>query len=322
MSSADFATIEFPVELPAVRVGDHWIARAGEKEIRLTNLNKVFWPERGYTKGDLLTYYFNVATLVLPHVMNRPLTLRRTPEGVGGPYFYEKDAPAYTPDWVQILPVRAHTQDRVIRFVSITDIASLLWVANIGCIELHPHHTRGVHQEHPTYAVFDLDPFPPAAWEEVVHVARLIAVLLGQLRLQGYPKSSGGEGLQIYVPLSGVDSYETVRQVVTQLCLLVNRADSETTTLAPQARDRSGKVFLDANMNRAGASFAAAYSVRERWGAPVSTPLEWSELEDVEPGSFTIAAVMDRFAEKGDLFEPVAGDTGQSLEGVRRQLRL
>lgn len=318
---ADFTTaIDWPVELPARRSGDHWIAKAGDVELRLTNLNKTFWPERGYTKADLLTYYFNVAPLLIPHVEGRPLTLRRTPDGVGGAYFYEKDAPSYTPSWVRILPVAAMTQSRTIRFVSIDGIASLLWLVNIGCIEVHPHHTRGTEQEHPTYAVFDLDPFAPAGWAEVVHVAGLVKVALDRLGLNGYPKTSGGDGLQVYVPLDGVDTYDGVRSTVIRLCELVNRADPETTTMEWDSTRRGGKVYLDANMNRAGASFASAYSVRARWNAPVSTPLSWDQLAEVDPRTLTMATVLSRFRERRDLFAAVAGKDRQSLAGAREAL--
>ncbi len=312
-------TIDFPVEIPTVRQGDHWIARAGETELRLSNLNKVFWPERGYTKADLLTYYFNIALTLLPHVIERPLTLKRMPEGVVGPYFYEKDAPSYTPTWMPTLSIRAETEDRTIRFVTVRDVPSLLWVANLGCIELHPHHTRGTTQEHPTYAVFDLDPFPPAGLAEVRHAASLVKVVLDRLRLVSHLKTSGATGLQVYVPLAGTHTYNEVRAVVVRLCEMIHRADPATTTLEWERSKRAGRVFLDANMNRAGASLAAAYSVRAQLDAPVSTPIDWDELEDVDPQAFTIATVLDRVRAVGDLFAPVA-ETHQSLAEVMREL--
>lgn len=297
-------TIEFPIELPVVRTADQWHARAGDVDLRLSNLEKVFWPEAGYTKGDLLTYYFNVALTILPHVVERPLTMRRTPEGINGPYWYEKDAPAYTPEWVPILEVAGEERD--ICFVTICDVASLLWVVNLGCIELHPHHTRGTVQEHPTYAVFDLDPFPPAGFEEIKQVARLIKLSLDRLDLDSYPKTSGGAGLQIYVPLDGTATYEDARRFVMEISRLVHLAAPTLTTLEWEVRRRAGKVFLDANMNRAGASFAAPYSVRARWAAPISMPFQWDTLETLDPESFTLPSAVEHVLAAPDPFAPVA----------------
>jgi bifunctional non-homologous end joining protein LigD len=312
-------TLDWPVTLPAVRRGDTWHARSGDIELRLSNLHKVYWPETGYTKGDLLSYYFNVATTLLPHVENRPLTLRRMPEGVAGPYFYEKDAPRYTPSWMPVLP--AQGEERVIRFVTITDVASLLWVANLGCIELHPHHTRGDVQDFPTYAVFDLDPFAPAGVDEAKQVARLVKVTLDQLGLRSYPKTSGMTGLQVYVPLDGGHSYEQVRAFVTEVCLLINKADPSLTTVEWEVGRRAGRVFLDSKMNRAGASLAAPYSVRAEWAAPVSMPFEWDEFDAVDLAHYTIATTLDRIADAGDPFEDVAGE-GQRLTTPMKALGL
>ena len=306
-------TIDFPLELPVVRRGDDWIARAGEVELRLSNLTRVFWPESGYTKGDLLTYYFNVALALLPHVARRPLTLRRTPEGVAGPYWYEKDAPAYTPEWVPILEIEAAGEDRTIRFVTIEDVASLLWVANLGCIELHPHHTRGAQQRFPTYAVFDLDPFPPATFDEVAEVAKMVKVSLDRLGLESYPKTSGGSGMQVYVPLDEEHPYGEVRAFVTKVCRLIGEAAPGLTTLEWDISKRAGRVFLDANMNRAGASFAAPYSVRARWGAPVSMPFAWSDVDDIDPADCTLATSAVVVRGRPDPLEATTRP-GQSLE--------
>lgn len=296
-----------------MRHGDHWIARAGDRELRLSNLTKVFWPENGYTKGDLLTYYFNISPTMLPHVAERPLTLKRMPEGVGALYFYEKDVPSYTPEWMPTLEIEAETQDRTIRFATVTDVASLLWLANIGCIELHPHFTKGTQQTHPTYAVFDLDPFPPAGLDEVRNVASHLKVVLDRLGLSSYPKTSGATGLQIYVPLDGKHTYAEVRGFVGVLCGMVHQADPDTTTMEWEIAKRAGKVFLDANMNRAGASLASAYSLRPKEDAPVSLPFEWGELDDIDPYQFTIATVFDRITEAGDPFLGLAESKGHSL---------
>jgi bifunctional non-homologous end joining protein LigD len=310
---SDFTTVAFPAELPVVKKGDHWVAKASEKELKLSNLDKVYWPDEGYTKGDLLTFYFNVSPWMLPHLADRPLTLKRMPDGIAGDFFYEKNAPRHTPKWMPIIPVRSKGEDRTINFLTVCDVADILWIANLGCIEFHPLHGKGPDQSKPTYAFFDLDPFEPAGYDEVKHVAGLIKVVLDQFELRSYPKTSGATGMQIMVPLDGTHSYEEVRGFVGSVNDLVHKADRETTTLEWEISKRTGKVFLDTDMNREGANIAAAYSVRPEPGATVSTPFEWDELDAIEPGKFTIETVVDRVVEKGDPFLPVAEGPGQSL---------
>ena len=316
---APITTVQFPVELPVIKRGEHWIARAGDRELRLSNLDKVFWPEEGFTKGDLLTYYFNVSATMLPHLRNRPLTLKRMPNGVTGDFFYEKNAPRHTPEWMPRIPVRTD-EGKMINFLSVEDVAHMLWVVNLGCIEFHPLHGRGPDQSHPTYAFFDLDPFEPAGWDQVAHVASLVKVVLDRLGLVAYPKTSGATGMQIMVPLDCTDPYDEIRGFVGAVSDLVHAADPDTTTLEWEVSKRTGKVFLDVNMNREGANIAAAYSVRPETDATVSTPLFWEEVADVKPADFTIATVFDRIAEAGDPFLPVAEEPGQSLKPAIKEL--
>lgn len=317
---AGVTTLEFPVELPVVKRGAHWYSRAGARELRLSNLDKVYWPEEGYTKGDLLTYYFNASTYILPHLRDRPLTLKRMPNGVAGGFFYEKNAPSHTPKWMPRIPVRSETEDKTINYLSVSDVAEMLWVVNLGCIEFHPLHARGPDQSRPTYAFFDLDPFEPAGWSEVAHVARLIKVILDRLGLDAYPKTSGATGMQIMVPLDGTENYDDVRGFIGAVTDLVHDADPETTTLEWEVVKRTGKVFLDVNMNREGANIAAAYSVRPEPGATVSTPLTWDEIDEVDPSDFTMITILDRVHDTGDLFAPVAEGGGQSLRAAIKAL--
>ena len=175
---------------------------ADGRDLRLSNLDKVFWPEEGYTKGDLLAYYWNVADLILPYLHGRPLTMKRMPDGADGPHFYEKTAPSHTPDWVHRCKVHSDDSKRgEIDYLMVDDTSTLLYVANLGCIEMHPLHSRCADVEHPDYLFFDLDPFEPYTFEDVLTVARHIKVVLDQLGLSGYPKTSGATGVQIYVPV-------------------------------------------------------------------------------------------------------------------------
>ncbi|MDQ3766011.1 MAG: DNA polymerase domain-containing protein [Actinomycetota bacterium] len=304
-------TLEWPTELPVVRHGDHWIARAGKREVRLSNLPKVYWPEEGITKGDLLTYYFNVSQTMLPHLAGRPLTMKRMPNGVGGSFFYEKNAPKHTPEWMLTIPVRADSDTKVINYLTVRDALEMLWIANLGAIEFHPLHARGPDQTYPSYAFFDLDPAEGAGFEEARYVASLVRVLLERLELRAYPKTSGATGIQIMLPLDGTHTYDEVRGVVGAISELVHEADRTTTTLEWEVAKRTGKVFLDVNMNREGANIAAAYSVRPEPRATVSTPFEWTELGTIE--NHTIETIFGRIAKVGDPFLPVAEGPGQSL---------
>jgi bifunctional non-homologous end joining protein LigD len=306
-------TIKSPVDLPVVKKGQHWIARAGDRELRLSNLDKVFWPDDGYTKGDLLTYYFNISSVMPPHLIDRPLTLKRMPDGIKGPYFYEKNAPIHTPEWMPRIPVLAEGDTKTINFLTVRDVAHVLWIVNLGAIEFHPLHGRGSDQKYPSYAFFDLDPFEPAGYEEVKHVATLIKVVLDRLDLRSYPKTSGATGMQIMVPLDERTGYDEVRGFVGAVSDLVHEAEPTVTTLEWEVSRRSGKVFMDVNMNREGANIAAAYSVRPEPGATVSAPFTWDELDNIDPRNFTIETMFDRVAEVGDPFLPVAEGPGQSI---------
>ncbi|HEV2754824.1 MAG TPA: non-homologous end-joining DNA ligase [Actinomycetota bacterium] len=311
-----WATVDFPLELPVEKRGDHWVARADERELKLTNLDKVYWPEEGYTKGDLLSYYFNVSPTMLPHLEERPLTLKRMPHGIAGDFFYEKNAPSHRPSWMPTLPVPSEGGTKIINYVTVCDPVHMLWVVNLGAIEFHPLHGRGPDQRYPSYAFFDLDPMHGAGWEEVRHVARLVKVVLDQLGVESYPKASGATGLQIMIPLDGKLDYDHVRGFVGSVSDLVHAADPDTTTVEWEVSKRSDKVFLDVNMNREGANIAAAYSARPEPGATVSAPFHWDELDHVEPGMFSIETIFDRIAEAGDPFLPVARGPGQSLDAA------
>ncbi len=311
----------FPSALPAERAGDAWRLQAAGRELRLTNLDKVYWPGEGITKGDLLAYYWNVAPLLLPHLADRPLTMHRMPDGLAGEPFYEKQVPGHAPSWLPTALVPSDEGSRVVRHVVVGDLPTLLYVANLGCIEMHPLHSRAGSLDRPDYAFFDLDPFEPYTFADVRTVAKLVHVALDGLGLRGYPKTSGATGMQVFVPLDGTHTYADARAFVERVGRLLVRAYPEKITMDWPLEQRAGKVFVDHQMNRQGANIASAYSVRPRPGAPVSTPLDWDEVDaDVEPGDFPIDGVWKRFA-SGDRFEPVLTD-GQSLAPAMEALGL
>ena len=319
MTSA--TTIDFPVDLPVVKQGEHWLARYGERSIKLSNLDKIFWPDEGYTKGDLVTYYFNISPVMLPHLEDRPLTLKRMPNGVKGQFFYEKNAPRHKPEWMPTIPVKADGGTKTINFLNVTDVAHMLWIANLGCIEFHPLHARGSEQSLPDYAFFDLDPFEPATWDDVMHVGHLIKMVLDRFEIDSYPKTSGATGMQIMIPLAHKQTYDEVRGFVGAVSDMVHAADPSTTTLEWEVSKRTGKVFLDVNMNREGANIAAAYSVRPEPGATVSTPFKWEESDDIRPEYFTMETIWERVAEIEDPFLPVATGSGFDLAPAIKELK-
>jgi bifunctional non-homologous end joining protein LigD len=316
-------TVDLPLSLEARRDGEAWWFEVGGRELRLSNLDKVFWPDERYTKGDLVAYYLNVAELIVPHLAERPLTMKRMPDGIGGPFFYEKSAPSHVPDWIgrcRVLSEDAKTG--VIDYLTIDDAAGLLFVANLGCIEFHPLHSRCEDVDHPDYLFFDLDPFPPYTYEDVLRVARHVKVTLDQLGLMSFPKTSGATGMQIYVPLvRGRFTYGETRAFVGACGRLIERADPDHVTMAWRIADRTGKVFIDHNMNRSGANIAAGYSLRPEPRAPVSTPLTWDEVFEggFEPQDFRIDNVWERFSRVGDLFGGVrteAMDLSDALQAL------
>ena len=313
-------TVRFPVEMPVAKRGEHWYARAGEREIRLSNLDKIYWPDDGYTKGDLLNYYFNISPVMLPHLEERPLTLKRMPDGINGPHFYEKNAQRHTPEWMPTIPVWSPDVGRTINFLTVCDVAHMLYVVNLGAIEFHPLHGRGGDQAFPSYCFFDLDPFEPAGWDEVARVGYLIKAVLDRLGVTGYPKTSGATGMQIMIPLDGRLDYDHVRGFVGTICDVIHGTAPEITTLEWETRKRAGKVFLDVNMNRRGANIAAAYSLRPEPRATASAPLRWEELDRVHPSRFTIETMFERVAEVGDPFEPVARGDGHDLRPLIAEL--
>jgi bifunctional non-homologous end joining protein LigD len=302
-------TVEMPKALPAERQGEHWWIDVDGHRLRLSNLDKVFWPEEGYTKGDLLTFYYNLGPALLPYLQERPLTMKRMPDGVTGPYFYEKNAPSHTPEWMPRCRVESDEDEARMGyndFLVANDLAGLLFVANLGAIEFHPLHSRCDSIDHPDYLFFDLDPFEPATFEDVLAVARHVKAALDHLGLPSYPKTSGATGMQIYVGLDPRPTYDEVRSFVGAVGQAIRGVDPDRVTMEYQVSRRRG-IFIDHNMNRRGANISAVYSVRPEPGATVSTPLTWEEVErgSVRPQDFTIATLHQRLAEVGDLFRPV-----------------
>ncbi len=313
--------IDFPSPIRADKDGKHFHPIGLDRPLRLSNLDKVFFPDSGYTKGDLIQYYASVAPVILPHLADRPLSMNRFPDGIDGGSFYEKRAPGHQPDWMRTVPVVSDSQGGVIDFLVADNLEAMMWFANMGCIEVHPFHSRDGNLDNPDYAIFDFDPADGSEWEQVIAGGMLLKVALEQLGLKGYPKLSGSKGLHVYVPLEPVHSYERVRRFVGEVGSYLASANPDDLTMEWDKPKRKGKVFVDHNRNASGQTVASAYSVRPRPGAPVSVPLLWDEVPEIKNGEITIANLWPRIQKHGDLFSPVF-EGGQTLDKAEEALEI
>jgi len=299
--------------------------RKGNRVLRLTNLDKVFWPEEGITKGDLLRYYRGVAPVLVPHLKDRPFTMKRYPDGWKGKFFFQKDAPKHMPDWIKRVEITVSTresprQTRKIQAPVANDDLSLLWMINMGCIDCNTWYSRIDKPERPDWVLFDLDPSPDVGFAETVQVALLIKQALDVLELASFPKTSGSEGIHVLVPIDRRSTYADTRRFAEIVAGAIARAHPGLATTEWSKAKRRG-VLIDANQNGEGKTIASVYSVRPKAGAPVSTPLSWEEVnETLDPASFTMSAVLERVERDGDLFEGVL-TTKQSLARALKALQ-
>jgi bifunctional non-homologous end joining protein LigD len=299
--------------------------RKGKRLLKLSNLDKPFWPDEGITKGDLLAYYRDVAPAILPHLRDRPFTMKRYPDGWKGKFFFQKDAPKHMPDWIPRRPFEASTRDkppqrRVIDFPLVNDELALLWTVNMGCIDMNTWYSRVDKPSRPDWVLFDLDPSPDVGFPETIQVARLIKETLDLVGLESFPKTSGSEGIHILVPIARRHTYGQAREFSEIIAGAIARAHPGLATTEWSKAKRRG-VLIDSNQNGEGKTIASVYSVRPKAGAPVSTPLLWDEVnEDLDPAAFTMDAVLERIARDGDLFEGVL-TSKQSLSDALSSLR-
>lgn len=277
-------------------------------DVKFKNLDKVYWPEEGFTKGALLNYYLSIAPVLLPHLLNRPITMKRYPDGITGKFFYQKNYPSYAPEWVKRITVP--TEEGFKDMVCVDRAETILWLVNLGCIECHSWLSRVDSLTNPDIFIFDLDPAPPAGFAETLPVAMTIKNILQDYGLKSYAKTSGSDGLHIYVPVQPLASYEVIREALQRFCQALTSLLSEQVTIAMPKLKRQGKVYLDYLQNGYAKTTAAVYSVRPERGAPVSTPLYWEEVAGgkITPSQFNLQTVPPRVQKVGDLFRPVWED--------------
>jgi bifunctional non-homologous end joining protein LigD len=280
--------------------------------VKLTNLDKLFWPKRGVAKRDLIQYYIDVAPVLLPHLKDRAMVMKRYPNGAAGDFFFMKRAPSPRPNWIEICSIE-HSSGNVINFPMIQDLASLMWVINLGCIDLNQWYARCDDVDRPDYLHFDLDPVPGASFEKVIEAALFLKVALDSLKIPSYPKTTGSKGIHIYVPIEYGPTQKQVWTFAKHFAhAVVGEAPKLLTAIYQVSKRPKGRVLVDYNQNAWGRTLASVYSVRPKDRPTVSTPLKWSELErGVALDDFRIDNVPARVRRLGDLFKPLVTNKGR-----------
>jgi len=280
------------------------------RQVGVSNLDKIFYPKTGFTKGQMIDYYIRIAEVLLPHLKDRPLSLKRYPDGVEGFFFYEKQAPSHRPSWIKTVKV-AKKEGGAIDYCVLNDLPSLVWAANLADLELHTflHRGRAIHK--PTALAFDLDPGPPADIVQCCQVGLWLREIFQTLKMRCFPKTSGSKGLQVYVPLNTAVTYEKTKAFAHAVALLLEKQHPELVVSRMQKVLRKGKVLVDWSQNDDKKTTINVYSLRAKERPTVSTPVTWEEVAGVvkkkrgNPLVFESSAVLERVAKLGDLFEPV-----------------
>jgi bifunctional non-homologous end joining protein LigD len=289
-------------------------------ELKLTNINKLYWKKEKFSKGDMINYYLRVAPYMLPYMMDRPQSLNRHPNGIDGPNFFQKDQRGKLPGWMQAHEDFSESTNKTIEYLVCSNEATLIYMANLGCIEMHPWHSRSQSWQYPDWCLIDLDPDKPNTFEQVMEVAKVVKKVLDSIGANACVKTSGSSGIHIYIPLGAKYDYEQSRQLAELVVTLVNHELPDLTSVERSPSKRKGKIYLDFLQNRETQTAAAPYSLRPRPGVPVSTPLDWSELKKgLTPTTYTARNIFDRLKVEGDLFKPVLGK-GINLEKVLSKL--
>ena len=290
-----------------------------DREVRLTNLEKLFWSHRRITKGDLLQYYADVSGYLLPHLFDRPMVLKRYPNGAEGEHFFMKRAPAPRPEWVKICSI-PHRSGNVIDFALVHDLATLLWIVNLGCIDLNPWYGRCDDYDRPDYLHFDLDPGAGADFEQARDTALLLREVLEELGMASYVKTTGSRGLHVYVPIVRGPIQKEVWTIAKEIAQTMERRHPKLVTAEYRVANRPyGRVLVDYNQNAWGRTLASVYSVRPKPLATVSMPVGWDELETgVRISDYRLDNVPGLLRQTGDCWKPLLGNTRFDLHALAR----
>jgi bifunctional non-homologous end joining protein LigD len=276
--------------------------------LALSNLSKIYWPDDKITKGDMIDYYDAVAPYIIPYLKDRPLSLRRNPNGIVDEGFFQKDSGEHAPEWVEKIDIFSESNSKTIHYIMCNNKASLLYAANLGCIEMNPWNSVAGKIDKPSYIVIDLDPSTKNSFDEVVETALAVKAVLDKAGAACYCKTSGATGLHVYIPTGGKYTYDQVKDFGHLVASLASEQLPETTSLERSLSKRGPKIYVDYLQNRKGQTLACAYSLRPKAGATVSTPLSWEEVKTgLHPSQFTINNTLTRIKKLGDIFSPVLG---------------
>jgi bifunctional non-homologous end joining protein LigD len=281
------------------------------RQLTVSNLEKVLYPDAGFTKGQLIDYYVRVAPALLPHLRGRPLTVKRYPDGVAGMFFYEKNCPAHRPDWVATAPIWSEGNNRWMDYCMVQDVATLVWAANLADIELHTSLSLAEEMERPTMMVFDLDPGPPANIVQCCQAAMWLKEIFDASDIAAFSKTSGSKGLQLYVSLNAKVTYDVTKQFAHELARKLEREHPDAIVSDMKKSLRKNKVFVDWSQNDQHKTTICVYSLRASQRPTVSAPVTWDEVarclknQDPELLVFTADQVLKRVEKLGDLFAPV-----------------
>lgn len=292
--------------------------RVGGRAVKLTNLHKAFWPELGITKADLLRYYVAVSPYLLPHLVDRAMVMKRYPNGWNGKFFFMKRTPEHAPSWLKTCSIE-HASTSVIDFPLVNNLASLLWVVNLGCIDLNPWYSRCDDTDRPDYLHFDLDPVPGADFAKVRQTALMVRENLQRLGMTPYAKTTGSKGIHVYVPIVRGPTQKQVWSFAKEFARAMEKMDPALVTAEYRIAKRpAGRVLVDYNQNAWGRTLASVYSVRAKPGATVSMPVTWEEVEGgIELEAFHLKNAPARVAERGDLWKPLTQKRGRfNLSGL------
>jgi len=307
-------------EKPEITKEKDYDLKVGTKTLHLTNQNKIYFPKDEITKGEIVQYYNEVADFILPYLKDRPQSMNRFPNGIDGPSFYQKDVDLdKIPSWLKTKKIYSESNDEHLDYLICNDKATLLYMANLGCIEINPWNSTTKHIENPDWLVIDIDPSNDK-FEEVIRTALTVKEVMDELETECYCKTSGASGLHVYIPLGAKYDYDSIKIFAQLVATEIQKRIPEITSLERSIKKRNNKIYVDYLQNRRGQTLAAPYSVRPVPGAQVSTPLEWSEVTTkLHPSQFTIKNVLPRFEKKGDLWSPVLGK-GANIKKILQKL--
>ncbi len=295
-----------------------------KKQPELTNLGKLYWPKEKITKGELIAYYESIAPFIVPYLKNRPLSLKRNPNGILDAGFYHKDAGDIAPDWMTTADIHSESTSKIVHYLVCNDTPSLLFIANLGCIEMNPWSSTTAKLDHPDYLVMDIDPSDKNTFDEVIEVALVIKEIMDKTGITGFCKTSGASGMHVYIPCNKKYEYNQVRDFANIIAMLVVDQLPRTTTLERSlSKRKKNQVYVDYLQNSRGQTLASAYSARPKPGATVSAPLDWKEVKPgLLPSAFTIKNMPARVKKKDDLFDGVLGKGVNIAAAMKKMAKL